>query len=182
MFLVVGGVMLWRVAMLSVVAVLMSGCVTTRTGVDFASLSQKAGSTKPGQARIVVFREQAYGGLFDQGWDVKLDGQAMGDLKTGTYVYADRPAGRHQLSSELVGFPGVTRCDIIVTAGRTHFFVVKPSERAKTLHVTSAVGGLTGLIVGTAVTSGDSNPGPLDFIPLEEGAARLAIAELRLAE
>ncbi len=182
MFLLLGGVMLWRVAVVSIAAVLMSGCVTTRTGVDFTSLSQKSGPTKPGQARIVVFREQAYGGLFDQGWDVKLDGQPMGDLKTGTYVYADRPAGRHQLSSELVGFPGVTQRDITVTAGRTHFFVAKPSERARTLQVTSAVGGLTGLIVGTAVTSGDSNPGPLDFIPLEESAARQAVAELRLAE
>lgn len=182
MVFVVGGcVMLWRVAVLSIVAVLMSGCVTTRTGADFASLSQKAGPTK-GQARIVVFREQAYGGLFDQGWDVKLDGQPMGDLKTGTYVYADRPAGRHQLSSEMAGFPGVTQREIVVAAGRTHFFLAKPSDRAKTLQVTSAAGGLTGLVVGAAITSGDSNPGPLDFIPLEEGAARLAIAELRLAE
>jgi Protein of unknown function (DUF2846) len=180
MVLLLGGVMLWRIAVLSIVAALMSGCVTTRTGADFASLSQKA--TKPGQARIVVFREQAYGGLFDQGWDVKLDGQPMGDLKTGTYVYADRPAGRHQLSSEMVGFPGVTQRDIVVAAGRTHFFLAKPSDRAKTLQVTSAAGGLTGLVVGAAITSGDSNPGPLDFIPLEEGAARLAIAELRLAE
>ena len=143
-----GGVMLWRIVVLSIVAVTIAGCVTTRAGVDFASLSQKSGPTKPGQARIVVFREQAYGGLFDQGWDVKLDGQPMGDMKTGTYVYADRPAGRHQLSSEMVGFPGVTQRDITVTAGRTHFFVAKSSERAKTFHVTSAAGGLTGLVVG----------------------------------
>jgi hypothetical protein len=180
--LLLGGVMLWRIAVLSIVAVIVSGCITARSGADFASMSQRAGPTKPGQARIVVFREQAYGGLFDQGWDVKLDGQPMGDLKTGTYVYADRPAGRHQLVSEITGFPGVTRQDITVTAGRTHFFVAKVSDRARTLSVTSAAGGLVGLAVGAAVTSGDGNPGPLDFIPLEEGAARQAIAELRLAE
>jgi uncharacterized protein DUF2846 len=180
--LLLGGVMLWRTVVLSIVAVTIAGCVTTRNGADFATTSQKIGQTKSGQARIVVFREQAYGGLFDQGWDVKLDGQPMGDLKTGTYVYADRPAGRHQLSSEMVGFPGVTQRDITVNAGRTHFFMAKPSERAKTLQVTSAVGGLTGLVVGTAITAGDSNPGPLDFIPLEESAARQAISELRLAE
>jgi Protein of unknown function (DUF2846) len=178
----VGGVMLWRTVVLSIVAVTIAGCVTTRNGADFATTSQKIGPTKSGQARIVVFREQAYGGLFDQGWDVKLDGQPMSDLKTGTYVYADRPAGRHQLSSEMVGFPGVTQRELIVTAGRTHFFIAKLSDRARTLNVTSAAGGLTGLIVGTVMTSGDSNPGPLDFIPLEEGAARQAIAELRLAE
>lgn len=174
--------MLWRVLVLSIVAVTIAGCVTTRNGADFATTSQKIGPTKSGQARIVVFREQAYGGLFDQGWDVKLDGQPMSDLKTGTYVYVDRPAGRHQLSSEMAGFPGVTQREIIVTAGRTHFFIAKLSDRARTLNLTSAAGGLTGLIVGTVMTSGDSNPGPLDFIPLEEGAARQAIAELRLAE
>jgi len=177
-----GGVMLWRVAVLSIVTVVISGCVTARNGADFASTSQKIGPIKPGQARMVVFREQAFGGLMDQGWDVKLDGQPMGDLKTGTYVYADRPAGRHQLSSESALFPGVTQRDITVAAGRTHFFLARLSERARTLTATSAAGGLVGLAVGSAMTSGDSNPGPLDFIPLEEGAARQAISELRLAE
>lgn len=173
--------MLWRMAVLSIVAVMISGCATARNGADFASTSQKLGPTKPGQARIVVFREQAFG-LIDPGLDVKLDGQPMGDLKAGTYAYADRPAGRHQLSSESAAFPGVTRQDITITAGRTHFFVAKPSDRARTLTMTSAAGGLVGLAVGTAMTSGDSNPGPIDFIPLEEGAARQAISELRLAE
>ncbi len=174
--------MLWRVAVLSIVTVVISGCVTARNGADFASTSQKIGPIKPGQARMVVFREQAFGGLMDQGWDVKLDGEPMGDLKTGTYVYADRPAGRHQLSSESALFPGVTQRDITVAAGRTHFFLARLSERARTLTATSAAGGLVGLAVGSAMTSGDSNPGPLDFIPLEEGAARQAISELRLAE
>lgn len=174
--------MQWRFAVLSVVAVVISGCVTTQNGADFTSLSQKIGPTKPGQARIVVFRERSMG-LIDPGWDVKLDGQLMGDLKAGTYVYADRPAGRHQLSSEVAGFPGVTRQDISVTAGRTHFFLAKLSDRARTLNMTSAAGGLVGYAVGAAITSGgDGNPGPLDFLPLEEGAARQAIAELRLLE
>jgi Protein of unknown function (DUF2846) len=173
--------MLWRIVVLSIVAVGISGCVTAKNGADFASLSQKIGAPKSGQARIVVFREPAHG-LIDPGVDVKLDGQPMGDLKAGTYAYADRPAGRHQLSCESAAFPGVTRQDINVGAGRTHFFVARPSERARTLAVTSAVGGLAGLAVGTAMTSGDGNPGPIDFVPLEEGAARQAIAELRLSE
>jgi Protein of unknown function (DUF2846) len=173
--------MLWRISVLCIVAVVISGCVTTQGGADFASLSQKIGPPKPGQARIVVFREPAMG-LIDPGVDVKLDGQQIGDLKVGTYTYADRPAGRHQLSCESAAFPGVTRQDINVGAGRTHFFVARPSERARMLAVTSAVGGLAGLAVGTAMTSSDSNPGPIDFVPLEEGAARQMMAELRLSE
>jgi hypothetical protein len=39
-----------------------------------------------------------------------------------------------------------------------------------------------GLVLSTALTAGYKNPGPLDFLPLEEAAARTAIAELRSAE
>jgi len=169
-------------AAFSVVAFLVSGCVTERSGLDFSAMSQKVGPPKAGQARIVVFREKAYGGLFDQGWDVKLDGEQLSDLKTGTYVYADRPAGRHQLTSTMAMFPGVTQRDITVAAGRTYFFLAKLSERAHKLTAMSAAGGLTGLVVASAMTAGDANPGPLDFFPIEETAARAALTDLRLTE
>jgi hypothetical protein len=45
----------------------------------------------------------------------------------------------------------------------------------------SAAGGVAGLLVGSAITSNDSNPGPLDFLPLDDQAARTMIAELKLA-
>ncbi len=150
--------------------------------MDFATLSQKVGPPKAGQGRVVVFREKAYGGLFDEGWDVKLDGVRMAELKTGTYVYADAPAGRHQLSSNIALFPGVTQYDITVASGRTHFFLAKASERAHRLHATMAAGGLAGYAIGAAITSGDRNPGPLDFFPLEETAARAAISDLNHLE
>lgn len=174
--------MIGRVVALSIVAVMLSGCVTERSGADFVSMSQKVGPPKAGQARIVVFREKGYGGIGDQGWDVKLDGEPMSDLKTGTFAYADRPAGRHQLTSTMAMFPGETQHDVGAAPGRTYFFLARLSERAKTLNAMSAAGGLTGLVVASAVTSGDSNPGPLEFFPLEEGAARAAISDLRLAE
>jgi len=174
--------MVWRIVLLSAVAVLVSGCVTTRGGVDFVSMSQRIGPPKAGQARVVIFREPAYAGLIDQGWDVKLDDTPMGELKTGTFRYADRPAGRHQLSYTEALFPGVSQRDITLSQGRTYFFLVKASDRAKTLNAAQAAGGLTGLVVVSAMTAGDNNPGPLDFIPLEETAAREATAALKLSE
>ena len=131
--------MSWRVALLSVLMVVMiSGCAPARSGAEFAALSQIIGPPKTGQARIVVFREQAYGGLFDVGWDVKLDGQTMRDLKTGTYVYAGRPAGRHQLSSSMAIFPGATQRDFTVAPGKTYHFLARLSERARALNSASA--------------------------------------------
>lgn len=164
------------------IALLLSGCVTERGGLDFAAMSRSVGTPKAGHARIVVFREKGYAGIVDQGWEVKLDGELLRGLKTGTYVYADRAAGHHRLTSSEPLFPGETQLAITVAAGRTYFFLAKPSERAQKLHAMTAMGGLTGLVVGAAVTSGASNPGPLDFFPLEESAARAAISDLRLAE
>src|ERR1700716_2128205 len=155
-----------RVAVLAILTVMLSGCVTERSGVNFTSMSQKIGPPKAGQARVVLFREPAYAGIIDEGWNIKLDGTPMGDLKTGTYVYADRPAGRHQLSYTVALFPGVSQRDFTVVPGRTYFYLAKLSDRAKALNTASAAGGLVGLAVGAAVTSGDNNPGPVDFLPL----------------
>jgi hypothetical protein len=33
-----------------------------------------------------------------------------------------------------------------------------------------------------AITSGYKNPGPMDFLAVDEGAAKVTVAELRLAE
>jgi hypothetical protein len=174
--------MFWRGVVLLIAAVLLCGCETERNGLDYSAMTQKVGPPRPGQTRIVVLREKAYAGLADQGWDVKLDGGPMSDLKTGTYVYADRPAGQHQLSATASLFPGLSQQDISAQSGRTYFFLARPSERAKVLGGMSAAGGVAGLLVGAAVTSGNSNPGPLDFFPLDEAAARATVAELRLAE
>lgn len=173
--------MFWRSVALSIAAVLLSGCVTERGGADFTSMVQKIGPPAAGQSRIVVLREKGYGGIVDQGWDVRLDGGPMTDLKTGTYVYADRPAGRNQLSATASMFPGVSQYDVAALSGRTYFFLARPSARAKTLQGMSTAGGVAGLLVGSAITSNDANPGPLDFLPLDDQAARTMIAELKLA-
>jgi len=163
------------------VAAVVTGCAAERSGADFVSMAQQVGPPKAGQARIVVFREKAYAGLIDQGWDVKLDGGPLSDLKTGTYVYADRPAGRHQLSATMDVFPGVSQREITAAPGRTYFFLARLSDRAKALNAMSAAGGLAGLVVAAAVTSNNENPGPLDFFPMDEATARTAMADLRVA-
>jgi Protein of unknown function (DUF2846) len=174
--------MFWRGVVWLIVAVVLCGCETERSGLDYSAMTQKIGPPRAGQSRIVVLREKGYAGLTDPGWDVKLDGGPMTELKTGTYVYVDRPPGQHQLSATAALFPGVSQRDIPTESGRTYFFLARPSERAKVLGGMSAAGGVAGLLVGAAVTSGNSNPGPLDFFPLEEAAARVTIAELRLAQ
>jgi len=177
---VAGGVMSWRGVVLCVAAILLSGCAGV-TGPDYAGLVQKVGPPKSGQSRIVVLQENA-SGLADSACDIQIDGGAASRLKPGTYVYADRPAGRHQLLATQTLFPGDSKRDIVTAAGRTYFFLARTSERAKTLTGAAYVGGLAGVLVVSAVTSGSDNPGPVDIFPLDEATARTTIAELRLAE
>jgi hypothetical protein len=163
-------------------AVALAGCATTRDGVEFASIAQTLGAPKAGQARIVVMREKGFAGLIDYGYAVTLDNQPLGgELKTGTFIYRDAPAGRHELGAKVFGFPGDTRRELVASPGRTYFFNVVMSDRAKQLNGAQMAGGLVGFVVVAAATSGDKNPGPVDFVSMEEAAARAAITELRLS-
>jgi hypothetical protein len=42
------------------------------------------------------------------------------------------------------------------------------------------VGGVAGALVASGASSGSENPGPVDFVPLDEAAARTKIEELQL--
>jgi hypothetical protein len=172
--------MFWRGVVLCVAAILLSGCAGV-TGPDYAGLVQKVGPPRPGQSRIVVLQEK-YSGLGDSPCDVNVDGSPVGTLKLGTYVYVDRPAGRHQLVATQTLFPGDSTRDITTQSGRTYFYLVRTSERAKALTGAAIVGGVAGLLVGAAVTSGNENPGPVDIFPLNDATARTTIAELQLAQ
>lgn len=165
------------------VGIVLAGCAAPLSGIYFADRMQTIGPPKAGQSRVVVFQENAKGSNFEKtACDVKLDGTLLGKLPPGTYVYADRPAGKHQLMVTEDLFPGDTTREVMLEPGRTHYFLSKASGRRNSLMAMSMAGGLTGLVVGSAMTSGSDNPGPVDLYPLDETAARVAVAELQLAK
>ena len=173
--------MFWRGVALWVAATLLSGCVTERSGFDYAAMMQKVGPPRAGLARIVVLQEK----ITEVGatvCDIKLDGETVGRLRPGTYLYADRPAGRHQLQATETLFPGESKRDITTESGRTYFFLARTSDRHKAVTGLTILGGLAGAVVASAATAASENPGPVDLLPLNETAARTTIAELQLAE
>ena len=175
--------MFWRGVIISIVAVLLSGCVSDRAGTDYAAIAQKVGPPKPGQSRIVVLQEKRDGlSMALCACDLKLDGSPIGKVTVGTYVYADRPAGRHQLLASELLFPGDTKRDIVTESGRTYFFLVRASERHNAVTGVTMIGGLAGAVVASVATSGSDNPGPAVFFPLDEASARTTLAELQLAD
>jgi len=162
-------------------AALLAGCVSDRVGFDYATVIQKVGPPKPGQSRIVLISEKV-SGLDSAVCDVKVDGGAESKLRPGTYVYVDRPAGRHEIVATQVLFPGETRRELATQPGRTYFFLARNSDRSRAITGVTIFGGLAGMAVASAVTSGSENPGPVDLFPLEEAAARTTLAQLQLAE
>jgi hypothetical protein len=176
--------MFWRGVVLSLAAASLVGCASGRIAADYATVTQKVGPPKAGQARIVLLQEKASGlGYASCACDMKLDGDPMGRLKPGTYLYGDRPAGHHQLLAAETMFPGDSKRDITMESGRTYFFLARVSERHSTFTgMTVAGGGLAGMLVTLAVTSGSENPGPVGLFPLNEPGARATLAELQLPE
>jgi hypothetical protein len=174
--------MLRRWALACGAILLLSGCVTG-SGTDFTSLAQQVGPPKSGQSRIVVLQEKREGlSLSICACEIKLDGDAIGKAKPGTYVYADRPAGRHWLIASELLFPGDSKREIRTESGRTYFFLVRASKRHDALMGTTIVGGLAGMAVGSIATAGIENPGPADIFPLGDAAARTTLADLQLSD
>lgn len=175
--------MIGRCAALLAGVLMLSGCVSDGVGTDYAAISQKFGPPKPGFSRIIVLQEQRKGlSMAICACDVKLDGEPIGKVAVGTYAFADRPAGRHQLVASEVMFPGDTVHTFATEPGRTYYFLVRSSERHNSVMGVSVVGGLVGGFIASAATANSDNPGPADFLALEEPTARATLAELQLVQ
>jgi hypothetical protein len=161
---------------------LLSGCVAS-SGVDFTSLTQRIGPPNSAQSRIVILQEKVHGlGLAFCQCEMKLDGDVIGKAKPGTYIYADRPAGRHWLVASETLYQGDTTQEIRTERGRTSFFLVKSSKRHDAIAGSGLVGGLAGMAVVSVATAGTENTGPADIFPLDEATARTTLAELQLSD
>jgi hypothetical protein len=172
-----------RWVVLFAISAVLSGCVSDGVGTDFASVAQKVGSPKAGQSRVVVFQEKRQGlSIALCACQIAIDGNPAGKVTAGTYVYADRPAGRHQLVVTESLFPGETRREFTTVPGRTYYFLVRTSERHDTMTGGAVVGGLAGMLVTAVATSDKEAQGPAQLIPLDEPNAKTALAELELAQ
>lgn len=164
-------------------ALLLSGCVSDSVGTDYAAIAQKVGPPRPGQSRIVVLQEQRKNlSMALCACDMKLDGNPIGKVTYGTYVFADRPAGQHQLVAGEVLFPGETRYDFTTEPGRVYFFLLRSSKRHDAMTGMGMFGGLAGVAIGAVATAGSDNLGPAEIYTLDEPTARMTLAELKLAD
>ena len=157
-----------------VLAAVLAGCAT-QSGPPLSSLATVGGPPK-GMARIVVVRQEKgfKFALGDRAFPVKLDGESLGELATGTFAYLDRPAGSHQLSAEFWDWPGVTRRDFAAVAGRTYYFRASLNEKVNDIRAVTMISPVGG-VIASAATYNDRQ-GPIDLTPINESEAKQAIA------
>jgi hypothetical protein len=163
---------------LAVLAV-FAGCAPTRMGATLDALA----APKPGAARVVVLRDRAFPGIFDTGWQAYLDEVPMGDLKTGTFVYRDIPAGSHKLFFARPGdFSRASQQVISAAQAHTYYFRLEMNAKGHWINATGQVAGVAGLLVSSAVSAAADERGLFDFTPLDDATAHAAMADLHLAE
>jgi len=169
----------WCLPLALAVVAMGAGCAPSRTGATLDAL----GVPKPALARVVVLRDKAFPGIFDTGWQAYLDEAPMGDLKTGTFVYRDIPAGAHKLffARPLELFRG-SQQEFSAAPGRTYFFRLDMNDKGKWIAASGVIAGVAGILASSAVSAAADERGLFDFTPLDEAAAQAAMAELHLAE
>lgn len=178
-----GRVMLRHGALLLAVCAMLTGCVSNQVGTDFASVSKKVGPPRAGHARVVFLQDKRNGlSMAICACEVKLDGAPLGKIVAGKYAYADRPAGRHDVLVTELMFPGETKREIVMEAGRTHFYLIKSSARHDAAMGGAVLGDLAGLAVVSVATAGEANLGPGELVALDEATARTKLAELEVVE
>jgi hypothetical protein len=170
----------WQLCTAFSLAAVLTGCMT-ESGPPLASMARLSGPPK-GMARIVVVRpEKGYKfAIGDRAFPVKLDGEPLGELATGTFAYLDRPAGAHQLSAEYWDWPGATRHDFTAVSGRTYYFRASLNEKVNDIRAVSIISPVGGLIAAGATYN--DRQGPIDLMPISEREAKQAIAAAAAAQ
>ena len=168
-----------RLPLALVVATAAAGCAPTRTGATLDAIAPP----KPGVARVFVLRDKSFGNIIDTGFQAYLDEAPMGDLKTGTFVYRDVPAGPHKLffARPLEMFRG-SHQEFSAAPGRSYYFRLELNDKGKWIAASSVVAGMAGALASSAIGAAADDRGQFDFTPLDETAAQTAMAELRLAQ
>src|SRR5260370_40426254 len=75
-----------------------------------------------------------------------VDGAPMGDLKTGTFVYRDRPAGSHKLTFERPGdLFRESHQEFAAAAGRTYFSRLEMNAKGRLVMAARSQAGPAGV-------------------------------------
>lgn len=147
-------------------------------------------------SRIVVLRTtESYscGGLVDgerinlRGAEVPIDidGQKIGSVICGSFLYKDIDEGKHIIKTEKWNTPGKCEITLNIKSKNIYYFQVDPrpeSAWASTAGIL-LLGGAAGSVIGSAVESyGKECGGAFSLYAVDEQTAKSKLPELRLSQ
>lgn len=106
-----------RAAIAAVIAASVAGCATT------TSLEPQNKSLSAGRARIYVVRPDAW--VYKAvAAPLKIDGHDVGAVANNSFLFVDRPPGRHTLAISMPLEIGNNEVEFQASAGQSYYFVI----------------------------------------------------------
>jgi Protein of unknown function (DUF2846) len=110
---------LWaRPLVAAFVCLMLAACAATTTALESQKKPQGAHT-----ARIYIFRPGGWS-YSARTANVKIDGQDVGELANESYLFVDRPPGKHTIGLRMPLDFTATEHDVQVAAGRTYYFAL----------------------------------------------------------
>jgi hypothetical protein len=123
-------------------ACLLGAAAACATGSSYRQMAAKLAPPAEGMSRIFVYLTTSSGA--PAFWpQIAIDGELVGELRTGSFFYVDRPAGVHQVSvlvrtgTAAFGNQGATEpVSVLVAPGGAAYVQVQVTVGASMLNVT----------------------------------------------
>src|SRR5436190_22073491 len=79
-------------------------------------------------ARLYFIRHSTFVGIINSP-EIKINGRSVGSIATGTYILAERPAGRHTITVSRWADFGQFVADVHFNAGEPHYYEIAIANR-----------------------------------------------------
>lgn len=112
---------------LFLLVILFFGCAGT--GPKYSELSTEMNYIQGNKARIVVFRTANSKIVGSSKPTVNLNNNKIGELYSGSFVYADVSPGRHFIETEIWDKPGSCKIALTAALGKIYYFIVDSRDR-----------------------------------------------------
>jgi hypothetical protein len=141
----------------------IGGCATT-TALEPQNMAREANS-----ARLYFIRPSTIIGVALSP-DVKINGKAIGNVAVGSYIYADRPAGKYQIVLDHQFERGSFSYDVALKAGEDHYFQIVQGGAPNRVVVI----GNNAHVVGVP-----SKQGPFQIVPVDAQTGQAMMSRIK---
>lgn len=142
--------------------VLIASCLVSCTTVKTVPLEPQAETQRLETSRVYFLRDSMWT-LSQRSFEIRVNGQAVGNLANGSSFFVDRVPGIYRISAGLSSSSEMAVIDVQLEADKRYYLQVAPGYDV--LNPSGAVAGVSGGAVGGAVYG--STLEPVRITPLD---------------